>query len=106
MVLPHGPQPFGFQSDLVRILKSSDPMLARSARAHEIVPFFTLRTQVSSLTAVGGRNIRVVFERGGVVHDVRRAELDPELATRYPLLLRKTLKFRPIDMMAPGRCTH
>jgi hypothetical protein len=106
LVIPPGPQPFGFQSDLVRVVRSSDPMLARSARAHELVPFFTLRNQVSGLAAAGRRNIAVVFERGGVVHDVRRAELDPELATRYPFLLRKILKFRPIDMMAPGRCTH
>jgi hypothetical protein len=106
LVIPPGPQPFGFQSDLVRVVRSSDPMLARSARAHELVPFFTLRTQVSGLAAAGRRNITVVFERGGVVHDVRRAELDPELATRYPFLLRKILKFRPIDMLAPGRCTH
>jgi hypothetical protein len=105
-VIPPGPQPFGFQSDLVRVVRSSDPMLARSARAHELVPFFTLRNQVSGLAAAGRRNIAVVFERGGVVHDVRCAELDPELATRYPFLLRKTLKFRSIDMIAPGRCTH
>ena len=106
LVIPHGPQPFGFQSDLVRVVRSSDPMLARSARAHELVPFFTLRAQVSGLAAAGRRNIGVIFERGGVVHDVKHAELDPELATRYPFLLRKTLKFRSIDMIAPGRCTH
>jgi len=68
------------------------------------VPFDPL--WAADQAAAGRRNIAVVFERGGVVHDVRRAELDPELATRYPFLLRKILKFRPIDMMAPGRCTH
>jgi len=106
LVMPHGPQPFGFQGDLVRVIRSSDPMLARSARAHELVPFFTLRAQVSGLAAAGRRNIAVAFERGGVVHDVKHAELDLDLATPYPFLVRKILKFRSIDMLAPGRCTH
>jgi hypothetical protein len=106
LLIPHGPHPFGFQRDLVHIVESSDSMLARSARQHELVPFFTLRARVSSLAASGRRNVHVVFERGGVLYDVERAESMAELSRPYPLLVRKTMKFRPIDPRAPGRCTH
>jgi hypothetical protein len=37
LLIPHAAQPFGFQRDLVRIVESSDSMLARSARQHELV---------------------------------------------------------------------
>ena len=57
LVIPPGPQPFGFQSDLVRVVRSSDPLLARSARAHELIPFFTLRARRSAVWLPRGAGI-------------------------------------------------
>jgi hypothetical protein len=85
-----------YQEDLVQIVDSSDPALKAAAKRGWPLPFFDLRRRISSLAKEGGKNISVSYVRNGQLVQVEKAELDPELATRPPLLERKLLLFRAI----------
>lgn len=92
----------GHQSDLVRVLASSDPGLAALARTGRPVPFFDLRLRAHEVAAAEG-DFSVSFERGGERRDVASAVADPELSRAPSWLERKLVRFRAIQ---ESRCGH
>jgi hypothetical protein len=127
LFLPASLQVFSTTRDLVTIVESSDPTLARLARrqwgghtyffayiaeserlpAAEAprwtLPHHALRRRVTELALAGHRDVRVVYERGGVRHEVSQAERDPDLAGAS-WLARKFLLLRAVPMTDRGYC--
>jgi hypothetical protein len=85
-----------YQEDLVEVVDSNVPWLARHARTHTQITWFTLRQKVQEVAARGGVGIRVVYRRGGALREVEAAEDDPELMGPFSWLERHWLLFRPV----------
>jgi hypothetical protein len=98
--------PFGLQSDLVRVIDSNDSELAKLAERGLSIPTHQLAHHVASVTADGAGTIRIVYERGGITKTTEDAAADPELAVESSLLASKLLAFRPIEPSGPVRCRH
>lgn len=127
LFLPASLQLFPFTRDLVTVIESSDPVLARLTRrqwsghtyffayvagAKDLpradaprwtLPYLALRRRVTELALAGGRNVRLVYERAGVRHERRHAERDPELAGAW-WLERKLMLMRAVPMTERGYC--
>ncbi len=130
LFLPASLQVFDHQRDLVTIHASSDPVLDALSRpswagapgnptfvtfirpSHEQLagpppswklPYLALRQRVTELARAGETGIYLVYERGGAVHRVARAEEDPELAS-LPYLPRKLLRLRAVPSIEAGCC--
>ncbi len=91
-----------YQDDLVRIVDSSAPRLKRFAAEGYMLPYYEFVALTSQRP-----DISVTYERNGVTRTVARVGDDPELSRRPNVLLRKILKFRPVDTNPGGaRCMH
>jgi hypothetical protein len=119
LFLPATLQMFDHERDLVTIVSSSDPVLAGLSRrqwsgsgyfysyvvgARDLpkdqapawrLPYLGLRDRITTLKESGARNVRVVYERAGVVRELESAEREPDLATAS-VLERKLLFMRAI----------
>lgn len=89
LLVPSWTKLAGFQEDLVRIVRSSDPFLQQTAKSGNLKPFFEFRRYISEAAHSGRQGISVTYLRNGVERSVDNAERDPELSTRYPYVMRK-----------------
>jgi hypothetical protein len=88
-----------YQDDRVSILESSDPNLQLYAQQRFDIPFLQLRDYVSH-----HRDLSLVYRRGGLTHEVRRASDDPALVEPVPSWQSKLFAFRSLDQTDPNRC--
>jgi hypothetical protein len=67
------------------------------------LPYIALRRRITELAHSGEENVRLVYERNGIVHRFDRAETDTELATLgwFP---RKFLLLRAVPDTDRGYC--
>jgi hypothetical protein len=96
----------GFQEDLVRVVKSSDPKLADLAERGDHRPFFEFRRYISTQASWGITDLQVTYIRGGVKRSVANAENDPELSKPYPYLMSKLLIFGDVSAGPRQRNRH
>ena len=106
LLIPVSAQIFGYQKDLVTVLRSSDVYLQGLADRAVAVPFYTLREHVSRRRRSGVKNVDVVYIRAGVEQSIRNAETNPELSSPHSWLERKFLVFREVDSGAHQMCKH
>ena len=104
LFVPQSLKMAGFQDDLVRIVRSSDPYLRGLADQKLLLPYFELRRRASNSPP----DFSVEYVRGG--RRVVATKNDPgaggDLFTPYPWLLTKLLQFRPVDLEGPQKCRH
>jgi len=93
LLVPTWLQIAGFQQDMVRIIESSDPVLADLAQRGNSIPYFNLRTYISAKAKRGETGTYVKYARRDRVLKVTDAEQDAELSRPYPVLMRKLLLF-------------
>ena len=93
---------FGYQTDLVRVLDSSDAHLAALAADGYPVPFYVLRERVNGPAWLGHADPEVTYERGGEQVRFRRGDPEPHpelergLTEPPSYFERKFLRFRTI----------
>lgn len=88
-----------YQSDLVRIVDSSDPNLLLYARTQFAIPFLELRDYLSR-----HRDVTIDFVRNGRQRHLARAADDPALVEPVPSWQSKLFAFRSLDETSPSRC--
>jgi hypothetical protein len=87
------------QHDLVRIVSSSDPGLARYADSAYELPWDTFRTYMAAHPEAA-----VTYERSGERFVLQRAADDPDLVDAPSVLVQKAIPLRAIDTREPPRC--
>jgi hypothetical protein len=102
-VIPASIQLFGYQRDLVQVLKSNVPRLNYLARRRLLVPYAEFRAIVSE--APTERDVAVTFVWRGEPHVIPGARRDSSLALPVGLPARKWLRFRPIEPTGKRQCT-
>lgn len=127
LLVPASWQVADFQNDLVTILSSSDSVLAELTEARRYIHFFSttvhpsghpaldlppprfqlpyaaLRARVKHYKREGRSDLDIRYERGGEIHEIHRAEQDPELAN-FPYLLEKFFLLRAVPVGDRGLC--
>jgi hypothetical protein len=96
----------GLQRDLVTIESSTDDQLQQIAERGYLLPFSELQAYVRARTKSSGPDFAVTYTRNGLRRSVERADLDPELSRRGPVLARKLVVFRPVSAEGPNPCRH
>ena len=91
-----------YQTDLVRIVASTDVSLQEIAQQGRPLTFFELRRMARDRVERGGPTFSVTYERGGAVRSVADATADSELSAPISYLERKFLRFREIR----SECAH
>lgn len=91
ILIPESVRVFDCQDDLVRIIESSDPVLARSARDGERWVHLQFLDYVSERP-----DIAVTYEHKGRIERVARVGNHPQLSQRPNVLVRKMSSFRPV----------
>jgi hypothetical protein len=94
-----------YQTQLVRVIQSSDAGLAEAAFKGRPVPLFELRRLVHDHQAAGREPVTLVYERDGVTFHVPPISNDPALSPPPRYWERKLLSFREIHMRN-SPCTH
>ena len=89
----------GRQTNLVKIIRSSDAGLNLYAADDYLLPWDSFRTYLAKHP-----NVAVIYERGNIDYMVYRAADYPELVTPPPLLTQKLLAMRAVDAHNPPRC--
>lgn len=97
---------FDYQTDLVTIRASSDPVLSKLAEAGRQVPFYVLRKRVWEVSESGTSPVSLTFTRGGREISLGAAERDPELSEAPSYFERKFLRFREILPYDANYCSH
>ena len=87
------------QADLVRIISTDDPGLARYATQDYALTWRQLRTYLADRPEV-----RITYERAGSTFALARAGDLPELVEPVPAWREKLQLFRAIDLQDPERC--
>ena len=93
-----------YQRDLVQVLQSNSPPLARLAAEHMVIPWEELRARLSEASATSGR-VSLTYLRSGRRYQVESAEGDSLLALPVSRLGLKLLRFRPVELAGPRRCS-
>jgi hypothetical protein len=96
-LVPAGFQPFDYQRDLVRVVSSSDRMLAMFARKGLLVPYFELRRRPTA---------SVVYVRNGVEYRFAKVSDDPAFGGAISASLGRVLMFRAINAGDKQPCAH
>ena len=99
LFLSNVPRVAAFQNDLVELIDSSDPRLARLAETPLRMIFFELHAYLHHRP-----ELRVRYRQAGRIVDVRRVGDDPIFSQPPNALQRKLLAFRPVDPR--GFCQH
>lgn len=89
----------GRHTDLVTVVSSDDPDLARYAEQGYLLPWDSFRSYLAEHPAVA-----VTFERGGQRVVMQRASDDPALVTPPPVVTQKLLALRAVDAPDRSRC--
>lgn len=102
LFLPTEYQVTRYQDDLVRVIETTHPYLQEKAEEGYLFPYFEFKRVIG-----GAKNASVTYIRNGEMRTVPRVGDDPDLSQSEPFLLRKLLRFRPVDTSGAGvRCTH
>jgi hypothetical protein len=88
-----------FQSDVVRIVDSSDPGLQLYVGEQFDLPYLQLRDYLSH-----HRDVSLTYVRDGVQHHVDRVSDDPDLVRPVPSWESKLFAYRALDESDPPRC--
>jgi hypothetical protein len=96
-LVPTRLQIFGYENDLVRIVSSSEAMLARMASRGQLVPYFEIRRWPDATIA---------YVRNGVEYRFAKASDDPAFQSPIPDTVGRLLLFRPVDAGARQTCMH
>ena len=106
-IIPVEAQIFDYQKDLVEILSTNHKHLELRASKSGLVPYYSVRYDVSQVARAGIENFRLSYIHEGQRHDLLNAETHPELSRPYPLWLRKIMDFRQVlDDRSRDECTH
>ena len=106
-IIPVEAQIFEYQQDLVQILSTNHKHLELRASKSGLVPYYSVRYDVSQVARAGIKNFQLSYIYQGQRHDLVNAETHPELSRPYPLWLRKIMDFRQIlDDRSRDECTH
>jgi hypothetical protein len=97
---------FPYQTDLARVLSSSDTELQALAEAGHPVPFFTLRRRLAELARAGVGGVRLSYVRGGRTLTTEAAERDAELARPPSAFELRFLRVRTILPPDANACSH
>ncbi|MEQ1786700.1 MAG: hypothetical protein ABL966_06590, partial [Acidimicrobiales bacterium] len=87
------------QADLVEILDSDDPGLARYGARDYALTWYQLRIYLSQHP-----DVRITYRRDGEVVALRHASDRPELVEPVPTWREKLQLFRAVDLQEPERC--
>jgi len=87
------------QDDLVRIIGTDDPGLARYARRDYALTWRQLRAYLADHP-----DVRITYDRGGARVALRHAADRPELVEPIPEWREKLQLFRAVDLRSPERC--
>ena len=101
LLVPAGHQPFGFQTDTVEVLDSSDRTLREIAGKDMLFTWFDLRRR-----AWMRPEMSLTFVRDGTVVVVDRVGDRPELVPPVPWWLGRLMPFRPFEREGPRGCDH
>jgi len=93
LIVPVSAQLADFQNEMVVIVESSDPSLAKLAKSGASIPLFNLRKMISEGAKRGKSGTSVQYTLGDRTITVADAEKDPVLSKPYPYLMRKLLLF-------------
>ncbi len=93
-LIPATAQIFGYQRDVVQIVRSSDEYLQSAARRY--IPYFEVRRHPDA---------SIVYVRRGVEYKFDRAADDPEFRAAPPLAA-SLMVFRPVDRRLKQPCVH
>ena len=88
-----------YQSDLIRVVATSDPGLAMYVDSGFEIPFLQFRDYMSR-----HRDASVTYVRKGVEHRLARADEDPAVVESVPPWQSKLFAFRSLDDTGPTRC--
>ena len=106
-IIPVEAQIFDYQQDLVTILSTNHRHLEFRASESGLVPYYSLRYDVSRVASAGVKNFQVSYIHEGKRHDLENAETHPELSRPYSVWLRKIMDFRQVlDDRSRDKCTH
>jgi hypothetical protein len=96
-IVPASLQVFGYQSDMVEIVSSSDVKLHRLAEQHQLMVLFEFKNHLQKY-----RPEEVTYRLNGELHLFRKTgELNPN-----HVLLSRLMKFRTISKYEPQPCAH
>jgi hypothetical protein len=93
-----------YQDDLVEVLDSDTDSVLELKKQELLLPYFEFRQVVAEFM-----DVHITYRHHG---EVRRFDCvdgncnDPELATKYPRLLRAFFYFRPVDKGPKMHCRH
>jgi hypothetical protein len=87
------------QADVVEIISTDDPGLARYAASDHGLTWRALRTYLSDRP-----DVRITYRRGAQVVSLARAGDDPDLVRPVPEWRDKVQLFRAVDLRSPERC--
>jgi hypothetical protein len=100
-VFPRWMRVFHFQDDLIRVIKTTDPVLQRIAGTEIRLVAFDLRNRVEA-----NPGMKLQYEHRGRVFLTNAAGNDPLLGQDNPALLKRILLFRPVQPADANRCVH
>jgi len=87
------------QAELVRIIATDDPGLARYQLGNYALTWHQLRAYLADHP-----DVRITYQRGGATVALRHASDRPELVEPVPAWREKVQLFRAVDLQAPERC--
>ena len=95
------------QTDYVTVLSASST-LRQNVRlpAYDSICNLRLRISEAALRARPGEKLRIVYIRNGLKQVVEDAFHHPELSRRYPYLLRKFMRLKPVPRTGKFLCRH
>ena len=103
-LVPAGLQIFSYQRDLVEVLQSNAPPLARLASEGMVVPWVELRSRLTEALASSGQ-VSLAYLRGGRRHETGSAASDSLLALPVSSWQLRFLRFRAVEPAGPRRCS-
>lgn len=92
------------QDDLVRIVASSDPVLAAYARESYLIPYTNLREYASHSPAFSLTMVRRGDDGQNQLVTITDSRTDPELTTPLSGWERRVFAYRYVDSLEPARC--
>jgi hypothetical protein len=95
-----------YQTDLVRVVSSSDARIQRLAADGRRLPFLALRRHVAWALEDGAAHVAVTYSRDGRTHVVTAAGRDPELSAPLSFVEHHLLRFRVIPDEGANSCEH
>lgn len=97
---------FGYQTDLVEVRRSSDPVLNVFQDSGYLIPYFELRRYLSTNRSSYPASDGLEYVRNGGGGTVLKPADDPVIFEPENYLLRKFLSFRPVPSVERGFCQH